>query len=667
MKFGRQFESYKIPEWFEYYFDYKGIKTVLKFLDNRPMKKKKLNKLKMMKAKYLKKYGTSQANDRNRRRISVVTTDSMNSTQIIINPKESKKVKMKKKRILDAEDLSGLPDNLKISKFMQIYKDKINFIDQFFNSKLEEFVTELNNLENKMNYMDSSSSEDSLIGEIKSENNEMGYAVSWKRALSSLYNQTSWLHSYHSINSLAVLKITKKAKKVFNLYNLEISEELKNAKPQFSFFGNSLNKLVELRVKIRKLYSNKFNKGNDLITNRELEKRLQGGIKEGRSRLLYLYLGILITLIFCYVIFKHIDGKNTNDSFKPFLPFFSFSYIIILCLTLTGINMTILEHYKINYRYLFELDPKNKITPNGIFETVAGLSALWMFFFVMMKLSLKFDLFGGEYTLFPLLMNLSLVVLLLIPFQIIYFNCRKGLIRVIIGCLFPIGKNTVRFKHFVFGDILITLADPFKNLILGYCLMVCSECYLFNTRGPCNRESIPCWVISVYPQFIRFTQSINKFYYSRLLWPHFGNVVKYFIRIINTSMGFFYERDKGKIRFYFRVFIGAISTSYNAFWDIYLDWGCGRKNNKHFFLREKITFPQVMYYIAIFYNVIIRAVWTWYFIPIPSQLSEWKNLLTGTLDIIRRGLWALIRIENENLNNPEHYRSFLTIPDLPIE
>ena len=667
MKFGRQFESYKIPEWFEYYFDYKGIKTVLKFLDNRPMKRKKLNKLKMMKAKYQRKYGASQGNDRNKRRISIVTTDSMNSTQIIINPKESKKIKMKKKRILEAEDLTGLPDNLKISKFIQIFKDKISFIDQFFNSKLEEFITELNNLENKMNLMDDSSSEDSLIGEIKSETNELGYAVSWKRALSSLYNQTSWLHSYHSINSLAVLKITKKAKKIFKLYNIEISEELNNIKPQFSIFGNSLNKLVELRVRIRKLYSNKFNKGNELITNKELEKRLQGGIKEGKSRLLYLYLGILITLIFCYVIFKHIDGKNTNDSFKPFFPFFSFSYIMILCLTLTGINMTILEHYKINYRYLFELDPKNKINPNAIFETVAGLAALWMFFFVMMKLCLKFGLFGGEYTLFPLLMNLSLVILLLLPFQIINFNCRKGLVRVIIGCIFPIGKNTVRFKHFVFGDVLITLADPFKNLILGYCLMVCSECYLFNTRGPCNRESIPCWIISVYPQFVRFTQCINKFYYSRLLWPHFGNVVKYFIRIINTSMGFFYERDKGKVRFYFRIFIGAISTSYNVFWDIYLDWGCGRKNNKHFFLREKITFPQVMYYIAIFYNVIIRAVWTWNFIPIPSHLSEWKNILTGSLDIIRRGLWALIRIENESLNNPEHYRSFLTIPDLPID
>jgi hypothetical protein len=197
--------------------------------------------------------------------------------------------------------------------------------------------------------------------------------------------------------------------------------------------------------------------------------------------------------------------------------------------------------------------------------------------------------------------------------------------------------------------------------------MVCSECYLSNIRGPCNKESIPCWIISVYPQFIRFTQCINKFYFSRLLWPNFGNVVKYFIRIINTSMGFFYERDKGKVRFYFRVFIGAISTSYNIFWDIYLDWGCGRKNNKHFFLREKITFPQILYYIAIIYNIIIRAVWTWYFIPIPSHLSEWKSLLIFSLDAIRRGVWVLIRVENESLSNPEQYRSFLTIPDVPME
>ena len=48
MKFGKQLELYKIPEWYEYYYDYKGIKTVLKFLDNRP-KKKEIKKTKIIK------------------------------------------------------------------------------------------------------------------------------------------------------------------------------------------------------------------------------------------------------------------------------------------------------------------------------------------------------------------------------------------------------------------------------------------------------------------------------------------------------------------------------------------------------------------------------------------------------------------------------------------
>ena len=69
---------------------------------------------------------------------------------------------------------------------------------------------------------------------------------------------------------------------------------------------------------------------------------------------------------------------------------------MILVLALVGTNMIILEHYKINYVYIFDLGPKNKVSPYQVFEGVFSLSALWMFFFLMMKLSLKFGLFGGE-------------------------------------------------------------------------------------------------------------------------------------------------------------------------------------------------------------------------------------------------------------------------------
>ena len=668
MKFGKQFELYKIPEWFEYYFDYEGIKLILKFLDIRPTKAKKLKTLQMVKKMYVRKFTANlDKADIYKRRSSAITILTQNTGEIPVNTYKSKKSELKRKRILEAEDLSPLPNEQKKSKFLVIYKGKIKLIDDFFNIKLEEYKAELNKLQNKMNMMDNHSNDESFVEEINAERDEMGYAVSWKRALSSLYNETSWLHSYHSINILAVQKIQKKIIKVFRLYDIEIGQELDEIKTQYSFFGESLNRLVDLRVRIKKLYSEKFTKGNDLKAKHELEKRLQGGVQENKYHLFCLYLGIFISCLFFYILVKHVDGSNTNDSFKPFFPFFSFSYIIILSLFLLGIDMMVLQYYKINYAYIFELDTRNKIKPFVIFQNALGLSALWILFFLLMKMAMKFNLFGGEYTLFPLLMNTLLVVILFLPFHVIYLSFRKGLLLVLIRNLFPFGKNTVRFKDFVFGDILTSLSDPFKNLILGYCIMVCRECYVNNSRGPCNRDTIPCLIISVYPQFIRWTQCINKLYYTRLLWPHLGNFFKYSCGIANTLMGYFYTKKDNTLRLYFRIFIGALSTCYNLFWDIYLDWGCGRKNNLHFFLREKLTYPQVSYYLAIIYDVIIRTTWTWNFIHIKSSLSEWKNLLTCTLEVIRRAVWVLIRVENENLSNPENYRTILAIPDLPME
>ena len=205
MKFGKQFELYKIPEWFEYYFDYKGIKLVLKFLDNRPVKKKKLKALQMIKRNYDRKYSSNiSPQDKLKRKMSSLTNESLNTINLQINSLESKKNRLKKKRILEAEDLSLLPNDKKLERFLVIYRDKIKLIDDFFKVKLEEYISELNKLENKMNLMDNPSNDESLVEEMNAERDEMGYAVSWKRALSSLYNETSWLHSYHSINSLAV-------------------------------------------------------------------------------------------------------------------------------------------------------------------------------------------------------------------------------------------------------------------------------------------------------------------------------------------------------------------------------------------------------------------------------------------------------------------------------
>ena len=670
MKFGKQFEFYKIPEWYEYYYDYKGIKYVLNLLDIRPKKRKKLQSLLLLKNYYEKK---NINYNNNKYRQSIISTSSINSSVDIPiyqkeREKEIKEFNIKKNRILYAENLSMLPNEQKLNRFIIIYKEKIKVVDDFFRKKLDDYNEEIKKLESKMDLKDiinNPTNDENITKEINAERDEMGYAVSWKRALSNLYNETSWLHGYHSINSLAVEKIKKKATKVLRLYGIEIEKILEDINSEYPFFSTSVYNLFELRKQTQSLYADKFKDGNVKKAHKELEKRLQGS-KESKKYLFCLFIGIIASFIFFYVIIKVIDGKNTNDSFKPFFPFFSFSYIIILVLAFIGLGIIILRHYRLNYAFLFELDMKSKIDLFNIFQLVLGLTATWMILFVMSKLASKFYLFGGEYTLFPLIMNTILVVILFLPFHALYLSLRKGILTTLIRNIFPFGKNTVRFKDFMLGNILTSLSDPFKNLVMGYCLMACRDCYLGNVRGPCNRDTIPCLLIGVYPTFIRWTQCLNKFYYTKLIWPHFFGFLKVSFAFANNLSGFFYNRKKNNIRLYFRVFLASISTCYNLFWDIYLDWGLARSNTKYLFLREKITYPRLFYYFAIFYDIITSTMWTWNFIHIKSSLTEWKNLLTCTLEIIKRFIWALIRIENEILANPEGYRTILAIPELPL-
>ena len=672
MKFGKQFEFYKIPEWYEFYYDYKGIKYVLNLLDIRPKKRKKLQSLLLLKNYFERKHSTYSQYNKNMRRQSIISQSSISSEDIPIylkeREKEIKEFNIKKHRILDAENLSILPNEQKLTRFLAIYREKIKFVDDFFTRKLQEYFEEIKKIETKidlMNVIDNPTDNVNISQELNAERDVMGYAVSWKRALSNLYNETSWLHGYHSINSLAIEKIKKKAIKVFALYNIEIEKTLEDINSEYPFFSTSIHRLYEVRISEQELYAKKFYDGNIKKAHKELEKRLEG-TKESKKYLFCLFIGIILSFIFFYVIIKVLDGKNTNDSFKPFFPFFSFSYIIILVLTFIGLGMIILRHYRLNYAFLFEMDMKNKIDIVNLFQLTLGLAALWMILFVMTKLASKFDLFGGEYTLFPMIMNTVLVVVLFLPFHVLYLSLRRGLLTTLIRNIFPFGKNTVRFKDFTLANILCSLADPFKNLIMGYCLMVCRDCYLNNNRGSCNRDTIPCLLVGIYPTFIRWTQCMNKFYYSCLIWPHLFGFFKVTLSLANNLAGFFYNRKKNHIRLYFRIFLASISTCYNIFWDIYLDWGLGRFNSKNFFLRDKLAYPRVFYYLAICYDLITSTMWTWNFIHIKNSLTEWKNLLTCTLEIIKRFIWVLIRIENEILSNPEGYRSILAIPELPI-
>ena len=694
MKFGKQFEFYKIPEWSEFYFDYSGIKTVIKFLDPRRKKKKQLKKLKKIKEKLRKmstrdriysqdlssnnsKINNNDENDNN----NIINTQLNQSSDNLIIPNEKKpfldsdkvtlEVKVKTEKILEAQDLSGYSNEEKLAKFIKIYIEKISFINNFFMKKLEEFSQKLENSKQKMDIKNKSFKDEFNMKRtnalLNAERDEMGYAVSWKRALSSLYNETSWLHSYQSINVLAVKKIRKKIEKIFKLIGINgIANELDNAEMVFPFFTEATDKLVLLRKNIKKLYAAEFTNSDLTKASSELEHRLQGTSKIRHTRLIYFYFGIILSCILFFIFLANIPSTTDND-LSPFFPAFNFGLVIIEAMIGCGFVVSILQKYRINYVYILEIDLKSRLGGHDLYKNGFLLLTLWISILLLMKLSLNFGFFGGHYALFSLILNSLLILFLFLPFHIMYFGFRKGIIKVLIRNFFPIGKNTVRFKDFLFGDILTSLNKPFTSLLLGYCLMSCIDCQALNKRSSeCNRDTIPCLIVLFYPFFIRFTQCINRLYFTRQKWPHLGNTFKYLGGLSNAFASWFYSRYKTNELLIVHIIVGIISQGYMLFWDIYVDWGLGRFG-KNFFLREKIVYPKYWYYGAMVIDAILRFSWTWNFIKIDKSWDEWKNLIMALLEGYRRIQWCIFRFENEHMTNPENYRTILAIPELPLD
>jgi len=104
-----------------------------------------------------------------------------------------------------------------------------------------------------------------------------------------------------------------------------------------------------------------------------------------------------------------------------------------------------------------------------------------------------------------------------------------------------------------------------------------------------------------------------------------------------------------------------------------MDWGLLRGTKPgRYLLRDRLKYPDGYYYFAMIINTVLRFTWLTAFIP-PSTYS--KSFITfegmffflGLAEAFRRALWSLFRVENENVNNFEKYRTIMEIPKLPDE
>ena len=92
-----------------------------------------------------------------------------------------------------------------------------------------------------------------------------------------------------------------------------------------------------------------------------------------------------------------------------------------------------------------------------------------------------------------------------------------------------------------------------------------------------------------------------------------------------------------------------ISTLFSFLWDTKIGWDLLDTKSKNCCLRDELIYPKRNYYIWTFINFLLRSAWTLNISP--SVVREFIgspevfNLALGFLEIGRRGMWNLVRVE----------------------
>eukprot|EP00347_Sterkiella_histriomuscorum_P002512 403367865 len=500
---------------------------------------------------------------------------------------------------------------------------------------------------------------------------ELEYATNWRRAFSKVFQHIKWLNAFAKINYIASLKmINKMMKSFFVLEDNIVDKKLMAFLNSMQFARRRQSNILSKEIMIS--FSKHFTDDNMDKAQKALESH-HSSIRKKDAVLMSFFVGLLSMIGFVTLVLLIVPDSSNYIFDQPkadqeiYASFYTFRFLFMILFTLlsTGVVISILKTYKINYLFIFELDPHYKVTPMQLFRVSLMLLTILAFFFMGQIFIIKLDYLFEPIAIMSLIVLVIFILLCFQPFHFFYQRARLDLLIVLVH-IFISPFGIVRFKHFFLADILTSFVNPFKDL--GY-----MGCFYFN--GLWKNSDLPgadlcpnvenyTLIIAFLPYWFRLAQCMRR-YHDTKLKAHLINGGKYFSSILIQLANVFKTKDKNDTTFWIFVAVSIYSTLYSYSWDLYMDWGLLRsKEPGKKYLRNKLLYPAWFYYYAVVSNFIMRFFWV-ISLPIYAKWvgqSQLITLIQSVVEGFRRAQWSLIRIENENVNNFERYRNILQIP-----
>ncbi|KAL6104727.1 xpr1 [Pungitius sinensis] len=392
-----------------------------------------------------------------------------------------------------------------------------------------------------------------------------------------------------------------------------------------------------------------------------------------------LYCGVFLVLLVTVVITAVTAG---GADVWPMVRIYRGGFLLIQFLFLLGINTYGWRQAGVNHVLIFELNPRNNLSHQHLFEIAGLLGVLWC-------VSLLSCLFSDR-ILVPMQANplalYGLFFLFLInPFKTCYYKSRFWLLKLLFRVV------TAPFHHVGFADFW--LADQLNSLgvvLMDLEYMICFYSFeldwtkhngLISSEGKdvCNSYSYGVRaVIQCLPAWFRFVQCLRRYRDTKRAFPHLVNAGKYSTSFFVVTFAALYSTHKAEahadanIFLYLYVGCSVVSSCYTLIWDLKMDWGLFDRNaGENTFLREEIVYPhKAYYYSAIVEDVLLRFAWT-LTVTLSTvsgfySISDILATILAPMEVFRRFVWNFFRLENEHLNNCGEFRAVRDISVAPL-